>query len=193
MRLNSGFLGSLIDGLILGGLLALILVRIRGPLFPEAREPKSGKRGRKGRKARETPVPESPRQATLSDYLTAWATLGVIVASASYAVSGGHGTYGFITGSIKALQSVSQPARLALMMLLSLLFFGAMGAALWSAIWWVSILVLRLIRKSWAERSRVVHGALFGSVVGGLLGLSVCINEAIAGNILGPIELLLKR
>jgi hypothetical protein len=39
VRLSSGFLGSLIDGVILGGLLALILVRIRGPLFPKTREP----------------------------------------------------------------------------------------------------------------------------------------------------------
>jgi hypothetical protein len=132
----------------------------------------------------------SRREAKLGDYLTAWAMLGVMASSASYAVAGGRGDYAFITGAMEAFRTVSDPARLGLMLALNMLAFGTMGATLWTAIWWISVLLLRLMKRSWAERIRTIHGTLFGLTLGALMGFSTCVNEAIAGRISSPMDLL---
>lgn len=184
-------LDSLLDGLILGGIVAIILVAARGPLIPDATpDGKRGKRRRKYKKAEQAAVPTVRRKARLSDYIVAWAMLAVITSSASYAVAGGHGAYGLVRSAVKGFQAVSDPARLMLMVVLNMVVFAAMGAVLWTGIWWISRFLLHLIRRSWAERAKLIHGTIFGSVIGALLGLSVCLNEAIAGKIVGPFDLL---
>ena len=188
--LSAGLLGSVLDGIILGGILAIILVANRGPLIPDPKEEKKRKYRRKPRRSNRASVPNSHREAGLGDYLAAWAMLGIVASSASYAVAGGHGNYGFITGAIEAFRTVSDPARLSLMIALNMLVFGAMGATLWAGVWWITILLLRLTKRSWAERTKTIHGALFGLTIGTLMGFSVCVNEAIAGNIASPIDLL---
>jgi len=188
---SSGLLGSVLDGVILGAILAIILVANRGPLIPDPKEQKKRhKHRRKPRQSKPASVPNSGREAKLGDYLAAWAMLGVMASSASYAVAGGHGDYGFITGTIEAFRTVSDPARLGVMMALNMLAFGAMGAILWTGVWWITVLLLRLTKRSWAERTKIIHGTLFGLTVGTLMGFSVCVNEAIAGNIVSPIDLL---
>ncbi len=184
---TAALVDSLLDGLVIGGILAIILVALRGPLaLPTLEGDKHDKRKRRPKKTE----PAVARRAGLGDYLTAWAMLGVVAASASYAVATGHGAYGLITSAVKGFRAVPDPARLALMAILDVAFFAAMGAALWTGIWWIARFLLRLIRRSWAERTKLIHGTIFGLVVGGLLGFSVCFTEAIAGRIVGPLELL---
>jgi hypothetical protein len=188
---TAAFLWSLLDGVVLGGIIAFILVRTRGPLVPAA-EPQEKKKRRypKSKRVENEAQPQTGRQARLTDYLSAWAMLTIIVSSASYAVAGGHGAYGIVTSGIKAFQGVSDPLRLTLMIVLNLLTFGTLGAVLWTGIWWVGMMILRLINRKWAERSRVLHGTLFGFAIGGLLGISACLTEAMAGRIVTPLELL---
>jgi hypothetical protein len=182
---------SLLDGIILGGLLAIILVTIRGPLVAVPEQPgQPTKRRRKSRKLKQPSVADTQRRAKLSDYLLAWVMLAVIVASASYAVAGGHGAYGIVTSSVRAMQAVREPGRLVLMAVLNTLVFGGMGAVLWTGIWWIGMLLLRLLGPKWVERTMLIHGTAFGLVIGGLLGLSVTLNEGMAGNIVSPMDLL---
>lgn len=181
---------SLLDGIILGGLVAIILVAIRGPLVPFAQERvQPTKRRRKSKKSKDPVVTDTPPRAKLSDYLVAWAMLAVIGASASFAVAGGHGAYGIVTSSVRAFQAVRQPARLVVMAILNMLISGALGAVLWTGIWWISMVLLRMLGPKWVERTRLVHGTAFGLVIGGLLGLSATLNEAMAGNIVSPMDL----
>jgi hypothetical protein len=188
---TAALLDSLLDGVVIGGILAIILVALRGPLTLPSREgDKPAGRKRKSRKVEQVSAPSAARKAGLGDYLTAWAMLAVVAASASYAVATGHGAYGLITSAVKGFRAVSDPARLLLTAILDVAFFAAMGAALWTGIWWITRSLLRLIRRSWAERTKLIHGTIFGLVVGGLLGFSVCFTEAIAGRIVGPLELL---
>lgn len=183
---TAALVDSVLDGVVIGGILAIVLVALRGPLtLPTLEGDKHGKRRRRPKKTE-----QAARKAGLGDYLTAWAMLGVVAASASYAVATGHGAYGLVTSAVKGFRAVSDPARLALMAILDVAFFAAVGAALWTGIWWITRFLLRLIRRSWAERTKLIHGTIFGLVVGGLLGFSVCFTEAIAGRIVGPLELL---
>jgi len=187
----AAFFDSLLDGVIIGGILAIILVALRGPLTLLSPEPeKPVKHKRKRAKIEQAPAPPAKRKAGLGDYLSAWAMLAVVTASASYAVATGHGACGLIHSAVKGFQAVSDPLRLALVALLDVLTFGALGAALWSAIWWIAIRLTRLLRRQWAERIKMIHGVIFGLIVGGLMGFSACFSEAMAGKIVGPLELL---
>jgi len=182
---------SLLDGIILGGILAIILVTIRGPLIPGIEQPgQRPKRRRRSRQSKEPLAADTHRKAKLSDYLLAWAMLGLIAASASYAIAGGHGAYGIVTSSVRAIQAVREPFRLVVMAVLNTLVFAGMGAVLWTGIWWIAMLLLRLLGRRWVERTRLIHGTLFGLIIGGLLGLSATLNEGMAGNIVSPIDLL---
>ena len=188
---TAALVDSLLDGVIIGGIIALIWVTLRGPLIlPTLQEDRPAKRRRKSKKVEQVPAPAAPHKAGLSDYLTAWAMLSVVAASASYAVATGHGAYGLITSAVRGFQAVSDPARLALVALLDVLTFAALGAALWTGIWWIARLLLRFVKRSWLERTKLIHGAIFGLIVGGLLGFSACFTEAMAGRIVGPLELL---
>ncbi len=181
---------SLLDGFVLGAILAIVLVTLRGPIVPLGQEPPQPKRRRRKLKSTQPVLADAQPKATLADYLMAWAMLGVIAASASYAVAGGHGAYGIVTSIFKAIQAVADPGRLLVMAVLNTLVFGGMGAVLWTGIWWIGMLVLRLLGPKWVERTRLVHGTAFGLVIGGLLGLSVTLNEGIAGTIVSPMDLL---
>jgi hypothetical protein len=188
---TTAFLWSLLDGVVIGGIIAFILVRTRGPLVQAAStQDKRKGRQRKGKRTKEVALPGTSHQARLTDYLAAWAMLTIVVSSASYAVAGGHGAYGIVASAIKAFQGVSDPIRLSLMIVLNLLTFGILGAVLWTGIWWIGMVILRLINRTWAERSRLIHGTIFGFAVGGLLGMSACLTEAMAGRIITPLELL---
>ena len=194
---GSGLIGSIIDGVVLGGILAVVLVAWRGPLqlFPKKHDEKANQKpnSRKDRKLRSVmKASAAHRRTSFSDYLQAWAMLAVIIASASYAIAGGHGEYGILTGIQAAFRTVSNPLQLALMTFLNVLTFAAMGAVLWTVIWGLGLIPLRLFYPSWAKASRLYHGTLFGIALGILIGIATTLNYAIAGKIVGPIDLLFK-
>jgi hypothetical protein len=67
---------------------------------------------------------------------------------------------------------------------------GVMGAVMRTGIWWIGMLLLRLLGPKWVERTKLIHGTAFGLLIGGLLGLSTTLNEGMAGNIVSPMDLL---
>ena len=182
---------SLLDGIVLGGILAIILVTLRGPIVPAfAESQQRTKRRRKSPKPKRSSDAGAGRRPTLSDYLMAWAMVGLVAASASYAVAGGHGAYGIVTSATRALRAVREPLRLVMMAILNTIVIGGMGAIMWTGIWWIGMLLLRMLGPKWVERTKLIHGTVFGLVIGGLLGLSATLNEGMAGNIVNPIDLL---
>ncbi len=194
---GSGLLGSILDGVVFGAIIAVLWVYFRGPvaffqsapnlsLEEDARRKKRDKRQRRIERA----IVANRKKARPVDYLQAWGMFAVIAGSASYAVAGGHGEYGILTAAAAAVRTVADPARLALMIVLNVITLAAMGAVLWTIIWGIGMLPLRFLNANWAKAARLYHGTLFGIALGALIGVATTLNQAIAGNIVGPLDLL---